>query len=69
LYNQCQVRRMVGALLGVGKGQLQSKDILFMLQTPTEKSWNPRCAAAGSEGLFLKSVNYKDPIILRGYLS
>jgi len=60
---------MVGTLLGIGEGKLEPTDILFMLQNPSEKSWNPRCQAASSAGLYLKSVNYKDPVVLRGYLS
>ena len=60
---------MVGILLSVGSGFIQPAVILNLLQNPKHDTWPPGVTAAVAEGLFLKSVNYKNMKVLRGYLS
>ncbi|CAL8096453.1 unnamed protein product [Orchesella dallaii] len=64
-----QVRRMVGALVALGRGKVNEKDILWMLENPGEQNWNPKISTLGPSGLFLKQVNYPNLEVLRGYLS
>jgi tRNA U38,U39,U40 pseudouridine synthase TruA len=64
-----QVRRMIGVLLGVGRGTIESSIILNMLSSPKQRIWPPSISSTLAEGLFLKSVNYKNIDILRGPLS
>ncbi|ODM92469.1 Dual specificity protein phosphatase 19 [Orchesella cincta] len=42
-----QVRRMVGALVAVGRGIVNEKDIKWMLDNPSEKNWNPKIGTMG----------------------
>lgn len=60
---------MVGALVGVGRGAIGPKDILWMLQNPSEQNWNSKISALGPDGLYLKQINYSNVEVLRGYLS
>jgi tRNA U38,U39,U40 pseudouridine synthase TruA len=60
---------MVGALLGVASGVINTQDLLFMLENPSDQNWNPRVSTASADGLFLKSVNYINVPVLRGPLS
>ncbi len=60
---------MVGALLGIGIGEIQEADIKYMLENPSTKSWNPKCSTASPDGLYLKSVNFHPSLpVLRGAL-
>lgn len=56
---------MVGALLGIGKGEITEKELKFMLENPSRQHWNNKCSMVSSYGLYLKSVNYQDIPILR----
>lgn len=64
-----KVRRMVGALVSVGRGVIKPEDIIWMLNNPSEKNWNSKATVMGPNGLFLKHVNYSNVPVLRGYLS
>lgn len=65
------MRRMVGALVSVGRGLIKPSDITWMLHNPSEQNWNGKAVPLGPHGLFLKQVNYfpQDFQVLRGYLS
>lgn len=52
-----QVRRMVGVLVEVGRGNLQEKDISKFLKTKTNE---PSKYTAPPAGLYLSNVSYKD---------
>ncbi|XP_011297296.1 tRNA pseudouridine synthase-like 1 [Fopius arisanus] len=58
LYNQ--VRRIVGALIGVASGTITERDIKFMLQVPNNQHWISALQMAPPQGLYLKSVNYDE---------
>jgi len=60
---------MVGALLSVGNGKIESKDILWMLNNPSEQNWIQKCSTMNPEGLYLQSIRYATLNILRGPLS
>ncbi|XP_055335431.1 tRNA pseudouridine synthase-like 1 isoform X2 [Paramacrobiotus metropolitanus] len=57
---QRQIRRMIGALVGVAKGRIQEKDIQEMLNTPDPYGYHKALTQAPSEGLFLKDVEFDD---------
>ncbi|XP_043272239.1 tRNA pseudouridine synthase-like 1 [Venturia canescens] len=56
LYNQ--VRRIVGALAGIGFGSLTERDINIMLHVPSSQSWTATMPVAPPHGLYLKEVTY-----------
>ena len=56
------VRRMVGVLAAVGRGDLQVADAALLLDPGAERSSEPAALAAPASGLFLEAVMYKgDP--------
>lgn len=55
-----QVRRMVGALITLGLGNITEKDITVMLQVPSHYNWNHRVTPVPPNGLHLLNVEY-DP--------
>lgn len=56
VYNQ--VRRIVGALVGVAYGSLTERDVKLMLQIPNHANWNTHAMMAPPQGLYLKQVEY-----------
>lgn len=56
LYNQ--VRRIVGALVGIAYGSITERDIKIMLQVPNHHHWNTHAVLAPPQGLYLKQVEY-----------
>ncbi|XP_012262733.2 tRNA pseudouridine synthase-like 1 isoform X1 [Athalia rosae] len=56
LYNQ--VRRMVGALVGLGLGKITEKDIQCMLQVPSHHNWISGVNPGPPHGLYLCRVEY-----------
>ncbi|KAK0180102.1 hypothetical protein PV327_005777 [Microctonus hyperodae] len=63
VYNQ--VRRMVGALIGLGSGKIIEKDITTMLQVPSYLNWDDRISIAPPFGLYLKTVEYDEEELAR----
>ncbi|CAH0406679.1 unnamed protein product [Chilo suppressalis] len=55
-----QIRRMLGALLGVAVGKLPPEEIKVMLQVPSKHSWNTALECCPAHGLYLCDVEY-DP--------
>ncbi|KAF7402250.1 hypothetical protein HZH66_004517 [Vespula vulgaris] len=56
LYNQ--VRRIATALLGLGTGKINEKDINTMLQVPSNQNWNQHLNVLPAHGLHLVKVDY-----------
>ncbi|KAL2733693.1 tRNA pseudouridine synthase-like 1 [Vespula squamosa] len=56
LYNQ--VRRIATALLGLGTGKINEKDINTMLQVPSNQNWNQHLKVLPPHGLHLVKVDY-----------
>ncbi|KAF7405621.1 hypothetical protein HZH68_004990 [Vespula germanica] len=56
LYNQ--VRRIATALLGLGTGKINEKDINTMLQVPSNENWNQHLKVLPAHGLHLVKVDY-----------
>ncbi|XP_014475062.1 PREDICTED: tRNA pseudouridine synthase-like 1 isoform X2 [Dinoponera quadriceps] len=56
LYNQ--IRRMVGALIALGRRKITEKDITVMLQVPSHNNWDPRITPALASGLHLVNLEY-----------
>jgi len=52
---------MVGALISVAAGRISIEDIRYMLENPTEHSWNKRIIVVPPHGLYLTDVEY-DPL-------
>ena len=52
---------MVGALISVAAGRLSVEDIRYMLENPSEHSWNKRIIVVPPHGLYLTDVEY-DPL-------
>ncbi|KAK0085542.1 hypothetical protein PV325_004946 [Microctonus aethiopoides] len=63
VYNQ--VRRIVGALMGLASGCINEKDITTMLQVPSYLNWDNRLSIAPPCGLYLKNVEYDDEELAR----
>ena len=66
------VRRMVGVLAAIGRGQLKAADAARLLNEPPDGSATPAALAAPAAGLFLEAVLYKgdaDPGPIRPVLS
>lgn len=63
VYNQ--VRRIVGALMGLASGCIIEKDITTMLQVPSHLNWDNRLSIAPPCGLYLKTVEYDDEELAR----
>lgn len=53
-----QVRRTVGALVGVAHGRVSLQDIQHMLDEPSHKNWVCRAQVAYPDGLYLLEVEY-----------
>ncbi|XP_025832045.1 tRNA pseudouridine synthase-like 1 [Agrilus planipennis] len=53
-----QVRRTVASLIAVAKGIVTPKDIKFMIEIPSHRSWNPRIKTVAAHGLYLCEVAY-----------
>jgi tRNA U38,U39,U40 pseudouridine synthase TruA len=51
---------MVGALISVAAGRISIEDIQYMLENPSEHSWNNRIIVVPPHGLYLTDVEY-DP--------
>jgi len=51
---------MVGALISVAAGRISIEDIRYMLENPSEHSWNNRIIVVPPHGLYLTDVEY-DP--------
>lgn len=49
---------MVGALIAVGEGRMNSHNIYEMLTIPSKHSWNQAISPAPSYGLYLVNVEY-----------
>ncbi|XP_057320254.1 tRNA pseudouridine synthase-like 1 [Microplitis mediator] len=56
LYNQ--VRKIVGALVGIASGVITERDVTIMLQVPSHLNWDVRIQMAPPQGLFLKHIEY-----------
>ncbi|XP_074094241.1 tRNA pseudouridine synthase-like 1 [Cotesia typhae] len=56
LYNQ--VRKIVGALVGIASGIISERDVLTMLHVPSHLNWDQRIQMAPPQGLFLKNIEY-----------
>jgi tRNA U38,U39,U40 pseudouridine synthase TruA len=56
-----QVRRTVGALINVAEGRTSVEEIRYMLENPSEHSWNNRIIVVPPYGLYLTDVEY-DPL-------
>jgi tRNA U38,U39,U40 pseudouridine synthase TruA len=52
---------MVGALISVAAGRISVEDIRYMLENPSEHSWNHRIIVVPPHGLYLTDVEY-DPL-------
>jgi tRNA U38,U39,U40 pseudouridine synthase TruA len=52
---------MVGALISVAAGRISIEDIRYMLENPSEHSWNKRIVVVPPHGLYLTDVEY-DPL-------
>jgi tRNA U38,U39,U40 pseudouridine synthase TruA len=52
---------MVGALISVAIGRISIEDIRYMLENPSEHSWNKRIKVVPPHGLYLTDVEY-DPL-------
>jgi len=52
---------MVGALISVAAGHISIEDIRYMLENPSEHSWNKRIVVVPPHGLYLTDVEY-DPL-------
>jgi len=52
---------MVGALIGVAAGRISIEDIRYMLENPSEHSWNNGIIVVPPHGLYLTDVEY-DPL-------
>jgi tRNA pseudouridine38-40 synthase len=53
------VRRMIGVLAAVGRGELKPADAIRLLDARTSESPSPAALAAPAAGLFLEAVLYK----------
>lgn len=53
-----QVRRTVAALAAVAQGKVTLKDIKFMLEVPSFRSWYPQLKTFPAHGLYLCEVEY-----------
>lgn len=53
-----QVRRTVGALVGVAQGLVSLDNIQCMLDEPSHNNWVSIARVAGPEGLYLLEVEY-----------
>lgn len=60
---------MVGALIAVGNGKINQRDIYEMLTIPGKKSWNFRVAPAPSPGLWLTNVEYPNEVLAKHILN
>lgn len=54
---------MVGALISVAAGHTSVEDIRYMLENPSERSWDNRIIVVPPHGLYLTDVEY-DPLEL-----
>jgi tRNA U38,U39,U40 pseudouridine synthase TruA len=54
---------MVGALISVAAGRNSVEDIRYMLENPSEHSWDKRIIVVPPYGLYLTDVEY-DPLDL-----
>jgi tRNA U38,U39,U40 pseudouridine synthase TruA len=52
---------MVGALISVAAGRISTEDIRYMLENPSEHSWDKRIIVVPPHGLYLTDVEY-DPL-------
>lgn len=59
LFRSAQVRRMVGALVAVGRGELSVRQVQDLLDTRDSMAF-PQNMAAPPYGLFLVNVEYND---------
>lgn len=59
LFVPAQVRRMVGALVAVGRGKLSVSQVRDLLDTQDSLAY-PQNMAAPPNGLFLVNVEYND---------
>lgn len=66
LYNQ--VRRIVGALVGIASGTITERDIKIMLQVPNNQNWLSNLQMAPPQGLYLKTVNYNEEDMTNKYI-
>lgn len=60
LYNQ--VRRIVGTLIALGQGKVDTDDIITMLQVPSHNTWmaiGRGMSSAGPDGLYLFDIEYE----------
>lgn len=55
-----QVRRIVGALVGVATNRINEKCLYEMLTVPSKNTWNPRILLAPAFGLYLCRVHYNE---------
>lgn len=48
----------MAALISVAQGKVTTKDIKFMLEIPSHRSWNPVIKTVPAHGLYLCRVEY-----------
>lgn len=53
-----QVRRTVASLVAVAQGKVTIRDIKFMLEIPSHRSWCPQIKTLPAHGLYLCEVEY-----------
>jgi len=58
VFRKKNVRRTVASLIAVAKGIVTPRDIKFMLEIPSHRSWDPRIKTAPAQGLYLCEVAY-----------
>lgn len=58
MYDIKQVRRIATALIGLGTGNINDKDINTMLQVPSSQNWNQHLKVLPPHGLHLVKVDY-----------
>lgn len=48
----------MGTLIAVAQGKVTTRDIKFMLEIPSHRSWNPVIKSVPPQGLYLCQVEY-----------
>lgn len=48
----------MASLIAVAQGKVTARDIKFMIEVPSHRSWNPSIKTAPAHGLYLCEVAY-----------
>lgn len=60
-----QIRRMVGALVAVAKGNINQSDLYEMLTVPSQHSFCNKITIAPSHGLYLADIEFREKCLLK----